>query len=126
MEGIGGDFKSPDHGLHHIPRLHPWISGESRHRYRHPRCQNDSADSGLDVGCPVPYLHVPAQGVLRLGQVQVHGYLGGVGRGPLSQVDPTEILEEAHNGGKYGWLLRDGVPVSARGDTGRSALPHHI
>ena len=37
VEGSGGNFKSPAHGLHHLPRLSPWISAGSRHRYRHPQ-----------------------------------------------------------------------------------------
>ena len=36
VEGSGGDFKSPAHILHHLPRLPTWILGGSRHRYRHP------------------------------------------------------------------------------------------
>ena len=36
VEVSGGDFKSPAHSLHHLPRLPPHISGGSRHRYRHP------------------------------------------------------------------------------------------
>ena len=32
MEGRGGDFKSPFHFLHHLPRRPPWITGRSWHR----------------------------------------------------------------------------------------------
>ena len=47
VKGSGGNFKSPSHSLHHLPRIPPQISSGSRHRYRHPRGQNDSAVSGL-------------------------------------------------------------------------------
>ena len=43
--------------------------------------------------------------------------------GPLSEAAPIDVLEAAHDGRKGRWLLRDGVPGSARGDAGRSALP---
>ena len=54
------------------------------------------------------------------------GDLGGVQRGPLIQEDPEDIMGVAHDGGKGGWLLRDGVPGSVRGDAARSAINHHI
>ena len=63
VEGNGGDFKSPGHGLHHLPQLPPWFTGGSRHRYCHPRGQSASADSGLEGGGPVHYLPGSAQGV---------------------------------------------------------------
>ena len=62
MEGGGKDFKSLAHSLHHLPRLPPWVSGRSRHRYRHPRGQNTSAVSGLEGGGPVHDLSGLAQG----------------------------------------------------------------
>ena len=48
VEGSGGDFKLPAHGLHHLSRLPPWFPGRSRHRYRHPRGQAASAASSLE------------------------------------------------------------------------------
>ena len=63
MEGSDSDFKSTDHGLHHITRLHQWFSGGSRHSYRHPRGQAVSAASGLEGGGPVRDIFVYAQGV---------------------------------------------------------------
>ena len=59
----GRDFKSPDHSLHHLPRLPPRILGRSRHRYHHPQGQNASAVSSLEVGGRVCELPGPAQGV---------------------------------------------------------------
>ena len=32
VEGSGGDFKSPAHGLHQLPRLPPWVPGRSQER----------------------------------------------------------------------------------------------
>ena len=34
VEGSGGDFKSPAHGLHHLPRFPPWVLVRLRDRYR--------------------------------------------------------------------------------------------
>ena len=45
---------------------------------------------------------------------------------PPIQAATTDVLEAANDGRNGGWLLRDGVPGSARGDAGRSALTHHI
>ena len=39
MEGSSGDFKSPAHGLHHLPQPPPWFSGSLWHRDRHPRAK---------------------------------------------------------------------------------------
>ena len=33
VEGSGGDFKSPAHSVHHLPRLPPWVTGRSQDRY---------------------------------------------------------------------------------------------
>ena len=63
VEGSGGDFKSPDHSLRHLPQLPPRISVGSRHRYRHPQLQASSAASSLDGGGPVRDLPGPAQGL---------------------------------------------------------------
>ena len=63
VEGSGGDFKSPAHGLHHLPRLPPWVPGRLRDRYRHPRGQAATEASGLEGGGPVRDLHGPAKGV---------------------------------------------------------------
>ena len=63
VEGSGGNFKSPSHGLHHLPQLPPWISGGSQHRYRHPRGQAALVASSLEGGGPLRDLPVPAQGV---------------------------------------------------------------
>ena len=35
VEGSGSYFEWPAHSLHHLPRIPPWVSGVSRHRYRH-------------------------------------------------------------------------------------------
>ena len=126
VEGSDGDFKLPDHSLHHLPQIPPRIFGRSRHRYRHPRGQDASSVNGLEGGGPTCDISGPAQGVWRLGQVQVPGNLGGVGRGPLIQAAPPEVVEAVENGRKGGRILRDGVSVSTWSDTGRSALPHHI
>ena len=63
VEGSGGDFKSPAHGLHHIPLITPWFLGRLRHRYRHPQGQTAPAASGLEGGIPVSDLPGSAQGV---------------------------------------------------------------
>ena len=63
MEGSGGYFKSPSRGLHHLPRLPPWISGGLRHRYCHPRGQSALAASGLEGGGPVRDIPGTSQGV---------------------------------------------------------------
>ena len=63
VEGSGGDFKSPAHGLHHLPRLPPWFTGGSWYRYRYPRGQAASEASGLEGGGPVRDLPESAQGV---------------------------------------------------------------
>ena len=63
VEGSGGDFKSLAHGLHHLPRLTPWIPGGSHHRYRHPQGQAASAAIGLEEGDHVRDIPIPSQGV---------------------------------------------------------------
>ena len=80
----------------------------------------------LEGGGPVSDIPGPAQSVCRLGQVQVPGDHGGVLRGAPIQEAPADILEAAHNVGKGGWLLRNGITGSVRGDAGRSAISHHI
>ena len=82
VESSGGDSKLPFHSLHHLPRLPPWFKGGSRHRYRHPRGQAATAACGLEGGGPVHDIPGPAQGVLRLGQVQTPGNPGGIRRRP--------------------------------------------
>ena len=61
VEGSGGNFKSPTHILHHLPRLPTQISGGSRHRDHHPRGQSDTEASSLEGEGPVCGLPVPAQ-----------------------------------------------------------------
>ena len=78
MEGCDGDITSPTHSLHRLPRLPTRISGGSRHRYRQPQDQAATAACGHEGGGPVHDLPRPAQGVRRLGQVQVPRYLGRV------------------------------------------------
>ena len=63
LESSGGNFKSPAHSLHHLTQLPSWVLGRSRHRYRHPQGQTDSAFSGLEGGVPVRDISVSAQGV---------------------------------------------------------------
>ena len=63
MEGCGGDFKFPDHILHHLPRLPPRILDRSRHRYHHPRGQTDSSVIRLEGGGHVRDIYGPAKGV---------------------------------------------------------------
>ena len=36
VEGSGGDYKSPAHSLHHLPRLPPCLPGRSLIRHLHP------------------------------------------------------------------------------------------
>ena len=126
MEGSGRDFESLAHILHHLPRLPPQISGRFWNRYRHPRGQAASEVSVLEGGSPVRDLPGPSQGVLRLGQVQVPGYLGRLHHGPPIMSAPPDVLETVDAGGKGGRLLRDGVSGILWSDTGRSALLHHI
>ena len=54
------------------------------------------------------------------------GYLGGIQSGTPSQESPPDILEAPHDGVKSGGLLRDSILGRVRGDTERSALPHHL
>ena len=63
VEGSGSNFKSPDHSLHHLLRLPPWVPGMSRDRYRHPQGQAASAAHRPEGGGPVRDLHGPAQDV---------------------------------------------------------------
>ena len=37
VEGSGRKFKTLARSLHHLPQIPTWVSGRSRHRYRHPR-----------------------------------------------------------------------------------------
>ena len=78
MEGCGGNLTLPDHNLHRLPRFPTQISVGSRHRYRHPRGQSVTTACGHEVGGPVCDIPGPAQGVRRLGQVQVPRDLGRV------------------------------------------------
>ena len=105
MKGSGGDFKFPAHNLHHLPRLPTQISGGLRHRYRQPRCQSDSAASGLEGGGPICDIPGTAQVVIRLGQVQVPRDLGRVRHGPPSLSDPSDVLSEIVNGGEGGGII---------------------
>ena len=63
MEGSGGDFKLPAHGLHHLPRLPPCVPGRSRNSYRHPRGQAVTTSCGLEGVVPVHDIPGSAQGV---------------------------------------------------------------
>ena len=83
--------KLPAHSHHHFPQLPQRILGGSRHSYWHPRCQADSTASGLEGRGPVRDIPRPAQGVWRLGQVQVPGYLRNLWRGTPSPLDPIII-----------------------------------
>ena len=53
VEGSGGNFKSPFHILHHLPRLPTWLQGRSRHGDRHPRGQAAIAACGHEGGGPL-------------------------------------------------------------------------
>ena len=53
VEGSGGDFKSPFHILHHLPRRPTWLQGRSRHGDRHPRGQAAIAACGHEGGGPL-------------------------------------------------------------------------
>ena len=59
VEGRGGDFKSPPHLLHHLPRRTPWVPGRLRHRDRHPRGQVAPAACSHEVGGPLRDLPGP-------------------------------------------------------------------
>ena len=61
VEGSGGDFKSPAHSLHHLPRLSRHISGGSLNGYHHRQGQTSLAVSSLAVGGPVSDLPGPAK-----------------------------------------------------------------
>ena len=59
VEGSGGDFKSPFHILHQLPRRPPWIPGRSRHGDRHPRGQAASTACSHEGGGPLRDLPGP-------------------------------------------------------------------
>ena len=126
MEGSGGDFKFPTHRLHHLPRIPPWVSGGSRHGYRHPRGKTASAVRGLEGGGPVHDLSGTAQGVWRLGQVHMPQYPGGLWYVTPRMTAPMEILESAEDGGEVGRVSRGGVHRCPGHDAGRPAIPHHL
>ena len=63
VEGSGGDYKSPAHSLHHLPRLPPCLPGRSLIRHLHPRGQTAPAFSGHEGEGPVRDIYGPAQGV---------------------------------------------------------------
>ena len=118
--------KSPFHILHYLPRLPPWIQGGSRHRYCQPLGQAITTACGLEGGVPVPDLPGPAQGVWRLGQVQVPGNPGGIRRRPQGQETTHNLLALTDHGGAGGWLLQDSVWGRERCDAGRPAVPHNF
>ena len=78
MEGVGFDSQSPLHRLHHLPRLPPWILGGSRYGDHHSRGQTATSGYGHEGGGPPHNLPGPAQGVRRLGQVQLPINPGGI------------------------------------------------
>ena len=59
VERRGGDFKSPFHFLHHLPRRPPWILGRSRHGYRQPRGQAVTTACSHEGGGPLRDLPGP-------------------------------------------------------------------
>ena len=52
MEGSGGDYQSPFHLLHQLPRLPKYILGRSRCRDLHPKGQTVLEDYGHEGGGP--------------------------------------------------------------------------
>ena len=63
VEGSGGDFKSPAHGLHHLSQITTWVLGRSRDRYRNPQGQDASVARGREGGGPVRNITQPTKGV---------------------------------------------------------------
>ena len=126
MEDSGSNFKSPARSLHHLPQLPPQVLGGSRNRYRHPRGQTASAFCGLEGGSPVRDLLGPAQGVCRIGQVQVPQCHVGIRYGTPIMSDPLDILESAEDGGKGGRVLRSGVHRCSGSEAGRPIILHHF
>ena len=59
VEGRGGEFKSPPHLLHHLPRRTPWVPVRSRHGDRHPRGQAAPAACCHEGGGPLRDLPGP-------------------------------------------------------------------
>ena len=82
----------PDRNLHHLPRLPTRISGGSRHMYRHPRVQAVTTACGHEGGGPVRDLPGPAQGVWRLGQVQVPIDIGRLQDWTQSYTTPEDVM----------------------------------
>ena len=81
---------------------------------------------GLEGGGTVRDIPGPAQGVWRLGQVQVPRNTGGIWCRSPGQETATDLLKAPHHGGAGGRVLRNGLSGGERGDTGRSDSPHHI
>ena len=63
VEGSGGNFKLPDHSIHHFLKFPPRFLGELRHRYCHHRGQSVPSVSGRGGGGPVRDLPGPEQHV---------------------------------------------------------------
>ena len=126
LEGVGGDSQSLLHRRHHLRRLPPHILGGSRYGYRHPRGQSASAGCGLEGGGPPCDLPEPAQGLQRLGQVQVTGYPIGIFHGSQGPSPPPEVLVEVEDGGAGERVIHITLPQRDRGRPGRTTIAHHF
>ena len=77
-------------------------------------------------GGPLRYLPGPAQGVGRLGCVQMTGYPGGICRGTQDPTLPLQVLREAPYGGKVGGVIQRTNLRVERHDSGGPAVSLYL
>ena len=89
-------------------------------------CAQDDNFSGFNRFLEKVINPGPDQGVRRLVQVQEPEYLGGIWSGTTGETDASGVLEQIHDGGKGGRVLRDWIQGREGRDTGRPTVTHHL
>ena len=92
----------------------------------HPGGQTSLAGNGHEGGGPLRNLTGTAQGVLYLGQFQVHIYPGGICRGYQEPIPPPQVLGEDSYGGTGGRVLQRTLPRVEMRDAGGPDFALHI
>ena len=123
MEGSGSDFKSPAHGLHHLPLiLYGFRAGRGTGTATLEAKLLKQLVTLIEEVLYVIFLDLH-KAYEALDRSMCLRYPGGIRRGTPIQEVPPDIREVTHDGGESVGLLLDSIPGSARGDTGRTALP---